>query len=166
MAQNATGGTRYISDETAVTLRAEKGMRGEVVALIKSGTRVDLVEHDAASGYSRVRVGPGREGWVLTRYLSEQPAARERLAEVEAELAAAQARIEELEAKPLPAPEPSVAPEDVSAPADDADTGAGRRYGLSEMLTGGGLFVAGLLLGLIFNLLPRKGRRRRWTPEL
>ena len=164
---------RYISDRTAVTLRADKGMASEVVALIRSGTQVDLIEHHDASGYSRVRVGPGHEGWVLTRYLSEQPAAHERLVAAQAQLAALRTRNRELEldnrrlqaAAAVPAPPAAVrdAEDPVPSPPEPAtDTD----YGMSEMLTGAGLFVAGLLLGLVVPLLPRAGRRRRWTPEL
>ncbi|MEI2420177.1 TIGR04211 family SH3 domain-containing protein, partial [Arthrospira platensis SPKY2] len=35
---------------------------------------------DAASGYTRVRTREGAEGWVLSRYLMDRPAAREQLA--------------------------------------------------------------------------------------
>ncbi len=165
--------TRYISDETAVTLRQDKGMAAEVVALIKSGARVELIESDEASGYSRVRVGPGREGWVLTRYLTDQPAAREKLAAVSASLADQQARVRQLELEVQrlrtaanastvgvgAAPRPAAA-----TPAPTADDDG---YTWSEFFTGAALFLVGLLMGLIASQVLAQGRRRRrWTPDL
>ncbi len=168
---------RYISDRTAVTLRADKGMASEVVAMIRSGTQVDLIEHHDASGYSRVRVGPGHEGWVLTRYLSEQPAAHERLVAAQAQLAALRTRNRELEldnrrlraaaeqATPPTAPAMIVNADHASGPYTP-QAAAASGYGLSGVLTGIGLLVTGLLLGLVLPLLPRTGRRRRWAPGL
>ncbi|MCC2657372.1 MAG: hypothetical protein K0Q76_2480 [Panacagrimonas sp.] len=170
-----SGATRYISDETAITLREEKGMSSPVAALLKSGTKVELIEEDSASGYARVRVGPGREGWVLARYLSTEPAARERLAAIQSQLAEQQATVRKLEndnarlreavAARSQAPAGAAsAPADEDADADEAPATAEAETAV--MVTGAGLFVAGLLAGVLIPLVVRGKPRRRWGADL
>ncbi|HBV21301.1 MAG TPA: TIGR04211 family SH3 domain-containing protein, partial [Nitrosomonas sp.] len=43
------------------------------------GTALEVLEQDADSGYSKVQTNSGVEGWVLTRYLMREPAARMQL---------------------------------------------------------------------------------------
>lgn len=167
------GSTRYISDETAITLREDKGMNAPVSALLKSGTKVELVEEDSASGYSRVRVGPGREGWVLARYLSTEPAARERLAAMQSQFAEQQAVVRRLEGENArlrdEAAARSRAPAPAAAVGGDAPVDAAAAAGGSEaavMVTGAGLFVAGLLAGVLIPLVVRGRPRRRWGADL
>jgi SH3 domain protein len=54
--------------------------------MIGSGAELEVLESDAESGYSRVRTGGGTEGWVLTRYLMSEPAARDQLAALTSQL--------------------------------------------------------------------------------
>jgi SH3 domain protein len=77
-ASAAEAQTRYVSDRLEVTLRTGTSTQHSIVRMLPSGARVQVLETDAASGYSRVRSGEV-EGWVLTRYLMDQPAAREQL---------------------------------------------------------------------------------------
>ncbi|MBN1240378.1 MAG: TIGR04211 family SH3 domain-containing protein [Gammaproteobacteria bacterium] len=94
----AFGQTRYVSDDIPVTLRTGPSLDNRIVRNLSAGTRVDVLGEDEDAGYSRVRVASdGTEGWILTRYLAAQPIARERLAAAERELAAARARVGELE---------------------------------------------------------------------
>lgn len=169
------GTTRYISDETAITLREAKGMSSPVAALLKSGTKVELIEEDSASGYSRVRVGPGREGWVLARYLSTEPAARERLAALQSQMAEQQATVRKLEndnarlrenaSARVRAASSSARP----TAADDTDADEEPAATKSEtvvMVTGAGLFIAGLLAGMLIPLVLRGKPRRGWGADL
>lgn len=181
-AQEPASAVRYISDETAITLRQDKGMNAPVAALLKSGTRVEMIEDDKPSGYARVRVAPGREGWVLSRYLSNEPAARERLAAVQSQFADQQALVRRLEAENArlraagsrSSDTASAVPVADSAAsgapvAEDQEEGPKRSSGMHEvvsMVTGAGLFVAGLLAGLLVPLIPRGGRRSRWSADL
>lgn len=166
-AQTGAGPVRYISDETAITLREDKGMSAEVIALLKSGTRVEVLEEDATSGYSRVRVAAGRDGWVLSRYLSPEPAARERLAEVQSRLAEQQSLVRKLQAENARLRQQGSVPAELPPPAVAAASQEDEKpAGVIDMVTGAALFIAGLLVGLIIPMLPRPGGRRRWTPEL
>ena len=71
--------SRWVSDEFEITLRTGPSTSNAIQLMIKSGTELEVLENDAASGYSRVRTPGGTEGWVLTRYLMSEPSAREQL---------------------------------------------------------------------------------------
>lgn len=164
---------RFISDQTAVTLRLDKGMDSPVAGLLTAGTRVQLLEADTASGYSRVRVAPGREGWVLARYLSMQPAAREQLVQVQAQLGEQQALVRKLQAENAKLRETPAAIAVGAAAARTNQTAASANMAPPQastqpeaLITGAGLLLIGLLLGLLIPLVlaaPGRGRKKNWS---
>jgi len=75
--------TRYVTDQLEITLRSGQSTKHQIIRMLPSGTPVELLETDDETKYSRVRTSDdGTEGWVLSRYLDEQPSARERLVTV------------------------------------------------------------------------------------
>ena len=81
--------SRWVSDEFEITLRTGPSTSNAIQLMIKSGTELDVLERDAASGYSRVRTPGGTEGWVLTRYLMSELSAREQLQTLTSQLTSA-----------------------------------------------------------------------------
>ena len=77
---SAQAQTAWVSDEFEVTLRTGPSTSNAIERMLGSGTELEVIESDADSGYSRVRTRAGTEGWVLTRYLMDEPSAREQLA--------------------------------------------------------------------------------------
>jgi len=75
--------------EVEVTLRRGQSTNHGIVRMIRSGTPVDVLESDVASGYSKIRMPGGTEGWILSRYLMAEPATRQ-------ELVASQQRVDRL----------------------------------------------------------------------
>jgi SH3 domain protein len=75
--------------EVEVTLRRGQGTNYGIVRMIRSGTPVDVLESDTASGYTKIRMPGGTEGWILTRYLMAEPATRK-------ELVASQQRVDRM----------------------------------------------------------------------
>lgn len=84
---------RWVTDQTEITLRAGAGVKFKVSAELKSGDRMELIDSDTVSGWSKVKTADGKTGFVLTRYLDAEPSARERLV-------TAEARLQELQSKP------------------------------------------------------------------
>ncbi|MEN8176747.1 MAG: TIGR04211 family SH3 domain-containing protein [Pseudomonadota bacterium] len=78
--------TRYVSDALEITMRKGESARHKISAMLKSGTPVEVLKVNKSSGYSRVREPNGKEGYVLTRLLLDEPVARERLAELQEQL--------------------------------------------------------------------------------
>ena len=75
--------TKYISDALEVPLRAGTSTRYKIVRMLVSGTPVEVIGSDAKSGYTQVRVQGGAQGWILTRYLMDDPTPRERMIRAE-----------------------------------------------------------------------------------
>lgn len=73
--------TKFVSDEFEIMLRTGQSGRHEILRQIKSGTALTVLEQ--GDNYTKVRLGSGVEGWVLTRYLSNQASGRDRLAALE-----------------------------------------------------------------------------------
>ena len=90
--------TRYVTDRTIVELRRGPSTEYLILRNLEAGERVEVLEQNEAEGYTRVRVADqGTEGWILTRFLTAEPIARDRLAAAERNLAAARDRVTSLE---------------------------------------------------------------------
>lgn len=75
-----SGQTQYVTDVFEITMRRGPSTQNAIVRMLESGTPLTVLEQDAASGYSRVRLTTSEtEGYVLTRYLMTAPAARSQL---------------------------------------------------------------------------------------
>lgn len=82
--------TAWVSDQFEIMLRTGPSTTNAIQLMVDSGTALEVLERDATSGYSRVRTPGGTEGWVLTRYLMQEPAARQQLQQLTAQLTDAQ----------------------------------------------------------------------------
>jgi len=80
-----------------VELRRGPSTEYLILRSLDAGQAVEVLEQ-TAEGYSRVRVSDqGTEGWVLTRFLSTETSARDRLAVAERNLSNSRSRVTELE---------------------------------------------------------------------
>ncbi len=78
--------TQFVSEDLEVGVRGGPSTQNRIVSAVRAGQPLSVLEQ-ADTGWSRVRLPSGNEAWILTRYLQDEPHSRERLAEVEAELA-------------------------------------------------------------------------------
>lgn len=78
--------TRYVTDELEIDLRSGTSLQHRILRMIPSGTQLEILERDEATGYTKVRTSSGVEGWILSRYLTTTPPARVRLADTEKKL--------------------------------------------------------------------------------
>jgi SH3 domain protein len=81
----------WVSDEFEVLLRTGPSTSNAIQLMLKSGAALEVLERDDVSGYSRVRTPGGTEGWVLSRYLMQEPAARQQLEALTSQLTSANA---------------------------------------------------------------------------
>lgn len=90
--------TRYVTDRAVIELRRGPSTEYLILRNLESGAEVQVLEQDESNGYSRVRVSDqGTEGWILTRFLTSEPIARDRLSVSERNLTAARQRVTALE---------------------------------------------------------------------
>jgi len=97
-AASAHGETRYVTDKLSVELRRGPSTEYLILRGLEAGLAVDVLEQ-TPDGYSRVRTADGQdsEGWVLSRFLSTEHSARDRLAAAERASSDAHARVTDLE---------------------------------------------------------------------
>ncbi len=70
----AEAGTMYVSDKMKITVRSGPGVNRKIVAMIESDDLVEILESDTDKGWTQVRIPNGKEGWVISRFLtSKQP---------------------------------------------------------------------------------------------
>ncbi len=93
---SANAETRYVSDELIITLRSGESSRHQILRTAKSGTQMELLDSHPETGYSRVRLTDGTEGWVLSQYLTTTPPAKQRLDGAHQELANSKQQINAL----------------------------------------------------------------------
>ena len=88
---------RYVRDWITIPLRETQAPDSAVVHRgLTSGNAVTLLENDDKSGFARVRSADGIEGWIATRYLTNEPGARAQLEKANAEIAELRKAIEQL----------------------------------------------------------------------
>lgn len=89
----------YVSDELEIMVRSGKSGSHRIIATLRSGARVDILQYDEASRYSNVSFGDGRKGWVLGRLLQKAPASKARLASAKVMFEKQTTELKELKAK-------------------------------------------------------------------
>lgn len=84
--------SQYVTNELTITVRSGQDSSYRVLGTASSGQELEVLSTNSETGYSRVRLGDGTEGYALTRYLtSEEPprmkiqALQEQVSQLEAE---------------------------------------------------------------------------------
>ncbi|MGE0371401.1 MAG: TIGR04211 family SH3 domain-containing protein [Gammaproteobacteria bacterium] len=88
MAQEAPAqqeNVRYVNDMLRIDVRTAANPQSNIIEVIPSGTRL-VVLGEGAGDFVHVRLDSGTEGWVLGRFLTEEPIARTRVDAAQAKL--------------------------------------------------------------------------------
>lgn len=91
--------TAYVTDQFEVTLRSGPSTQNSILRVINSGVALEVLESDQETGYSRVQTQSGVEGWVLSRYLMNDAAARDQLAGMRQQVGRLRGQIQDLTAQ-------------------------------------------------------------------
>ena len=80
--------TRYVVDELIITVRSGRTNSHQIVKLLRSGAKIDVLSELEENGkqYAFIQAGDVT-GWVLSQYLSTTKIARDRIAIIEANAA-------------------------------------------------------------------------------
>lgn len=65
---------QYVTEVMSITMRTGPGVKHKIIAMLKSGEKIDILEN--GDGWTRVRSRNGQEGWVLTRFLTTEKPVR------------------------------------------------------------------------------------------
>ena len=177
---HAEGAPQYITDDVSVTLREAPRNDAGSIGVLHSGDKVTVLETLGEQSFARVRTSGGSEGWMTARYLSAQPAAKDRLSQMKADLDEARRQVKSLqdELKSAKAQLDSVRPafelsqentrlkselaareQAMAAAAQHFD---GERARRATLITGAGLLSGGVIVGLLLPWLLQNRRRRRY----
>jgi len=83
---NALAQTRFVTDDFEIMLRTGPSVQNKIVRALRSGTRLEVLRADAGKGHSQVQTSSGQIGYVLTRFLSPNQSARNRVRYLEDQL--------------------------------------------------------------------------------
>lgn len=83
---NVDAKTRYVTDDFEIMLRTGPSVQNKIVRALKSGMRLEVLREDAGNGHSQVQTSRGEIGYVLTRFLSANQSARNRVRYLEDQL--------------------------------------------------------------------------------
>lgn len=170
--------TAYILESASANLRSGQGSQQKILRELSPGSAVEVLETSVA-GYTRVRLGDGTEGWVSSTDLTREPPAAVRVGLLESELARLKIEnqrfkeevmeLRELAAEPLRyRNENDALQKEVLALKsevrllDEKSRLSQEDSERSWFLTGAGVLVGGLILGLIIPWLLRRRKKSNW----
>ena len=67
--------TKYVSDSIPLSFRSGPSFENKILKYLKPGEVIELLQ--LGENWAKVRLADGKEGWVLSRYLADQPASRD-----------------------------------------------------------------------------------------
>ncbi|MFI3246404.1 MAG: TIGR04211 family SH3 domain-containing protein [Ferrimonas sp.] len=180
-----TAAPRIISEDLEIYLLAGPSTQYRILGTLKAGEAATTLGETSA-GYSKIRDGRGREGWVLTKDLRQGPSFRTLLPETQAKLASTEANLAKTTGelallKSQYERDQNNSLEALSSQRQRVETQAARINELEQsnaqlqqqlasqqnnerwtwLKQGGMIAAGGLLLGLIIAHLPRPSRRRQ-----
>lgn len=91
--------TRYVSDQLRLPMRKGGGGSFKIAQMLPSGTALEVLKVDAKTGWAQIKTEKGATGYVLERFLQDEPVARERVLELEGRLAELQQAPDQLATK-------------------------------------------------------------------
>lgn len=95
----AQAATVYVTDNLNLALRSEENNRSKVLKLLPSGTPLAVIKENSTTGFSRVRLSDGMEGYILTRNTMKELPNRLQLETVSKNMAALQSENTALKAE-------------------------------------------------------------------
>lgn len=176
---------KYVTDEFEIMMRRGTSSSHKIVRSLKSGAALTVL--GSQDGYTRVRTANGVEGWVLSRFLINQPTGRQQYEALKRETAALKERFDQkVEEKTKKLQKRAKELEDLAKrPLELQRENANLKRELAEekdrnieirkenevlkspfkdrqwFLSGAGIAIGSLLLGMLLTRIPWK-KKRRW----
>ena len=83
----------YVNDQLTITVRSGESTSHQILRTLKSGAKLSIIKRHKETGYSLAILEDGSEGWVLTRFLTKSPIARDQLKTAQANLKSIQTQL-------------------------------------------------------------------------
>jgi SH3 domain protein len=88
--------TVYVTDNLDLPLRAEESNKGKIISLLPTGTELTVLNESSKTGFSRVQLKSGMQGYIATRNTIPEPPNRTQLETTTKTLASLQAENDSL----------------------------------------------------------------------
>ncbi|BCS50687.1 arylsulfatase [Aeromonas jandaei] len=187
-AQQALADTRYVSDNIFTFIHNGPGTQYRILGSVKAGEPLEVKAVNGEAGFTQVVDGRGRDGWIKSSELQSQISLREQLPQVEKERDELKARLQNLngdnekrfaekdgqiaaQSKEIAAlkAQPASQGEEMNNLKEQNDA-LTQSYDNQEhdmqmdwFIRGGAMVGAGILLGILLPMLPRRrSRSDRW----
>ncbi|HHQ4443010.1 TIGR04211 family SH3 domain-containing protein [Aeromonas veronii] len=187
-AQQALADTRYVSDNIFTFIHNGPGTQYRILGSVKAGEPLEVKAVNGEAGFTQVVDGRGRDGWIKSSELQSQISLREQLPQVEKERDELKARLQNLngdnekrfaekdgqiaaQSKEIAALKAQLASqgEEMNNLKEQNDA-LTQSYDNQEhdmqmdwFIRGGAMVGAGILLGILLPMLPRRrSRSDRW----
>lgn len=187
-AQQALADTRYVSDNIFTFIHNGPGTQYRILGSVKAGEPLEVKAVNGEAGFTQVVDGRGRDGWIKSSELQSQISLREQLPQVEKERDELKARLQNLngdnekrfaekdgqiaaQSKEIAALKAQLASqgEEMNNLKEQNDA-LTQSYDNQEhdmqmdwFIRGGAMVGAGILLGILLPMLPRRrSRGDRW----
>ncbi|MBW3781323.1 TIGR04211 family SH3 domain-containing protein [Aeromonas veronii] len=187
-AQQALADTRYVSDNIFTYIHNGPGTQYRILGSVKAGEPLEVKAVNGEAGFTQVVDGRGRDGWIKSSELQSQISLREQLPQVEKERDELKARLQNLNGDN----EKRFAEKDGQIAAQSKEIAALKAQLVSQgeemsnlkeqndaltqsydnqehdmqmdwFIRGGAMVGAGILLGILLPMLPRRrSRGDRW----
>ncbi len=187
-AQQTLADTRYVSDNIFTFIHNGPGTQYRILGSVKAGEPLEVKAVNGEAGFTQVVDGRGRDGWIKSSELQSQISLREQLPQVEKERDELKARLQNLngdnekrfaekdgqiaaQSKEIAALKAQLASqgEEMNNLKEQNDA-LTQSYDNQEhdmqmdwFIRGGAMVGAGILLGILLPMLPRRrSRGDRW----
>jgi SH3 domain protein len=71
--------TAYVTDSIEIPLRSGESERSKIVKMLPNGMQLNVLGESTENGYTWIQASNGAEGFILTRYMSNEPSGRSQL---------------------------------------------------------------------------------------
>ncbi|TMP25582.1 TIGR04211 family SH3 domain-containing protein [Pseudoalteromonas rubra] len=177
VAQSATDNNGYIVDDLYLFMHTGPGKNYRILGSVEAGTPITILNSEQ-DDYIQIKDDKDREGWVQSQFVTSEPGLRQRLASANqalsdnnAQLNALQSRIPQLEQANLQLQQDNTALKSNITELEQAleaqvQASLNKSQTEQHMLLsyGGGIGIAGILIGVILTLvLSRRKRYDGWA---
>ena len=73
---SANAETIYVTDHFKIELRSGESIRNKIIKMVPSGAQLTVIKQNPSTGYTKVRLKNGMEGYLLTRYTQNKPVSK------------------------------------------------------------------------------------------
>jgi SH3 domain protein len=171
--QNVEGEERYISDDLYTFIHAGPGRNFRILGSVTAGTTVTQIQVDNENQYIEIIDDKNRRGWVDANFVMASPSIRSQLASLQENLSAADQNLDqqdqalnslnrqlaELQSQNATLKQQSEELEVQRNELQQKLSVQGKSEQQQWFIRGGGIAIAGVVLGIIVAYLPKKRRR-------